>query len=101
MSKDDDLLERIRPDPRSTTWGAAPSYSDLDPNTKRRYTLLLLNIGGVFRWVTIFNLVIFLTGLVIFLYVKNEFEITIFDDGTEALCVLEPKSGEIKQHVYK
>lgn len=101
MSKDESSLNEMRlNDPKETTWGAPPSYSDLDPKVKQRYTNFLNSLGGGLRWLGLINVIFFICGLCVFLFIKNHYEIIIFDDGTEAVCVLEPKSGELKQHVY-
>jgi hypothetical protein len=57
-------------------------------------------LGSGLRWLGLINVILFICGLCVFLFIKNQYEIIIFDDGTEAVCVLEPKTGELKQHVY-
>lgn len=101
MSKDESSLSEMRlHDPKETTWGKSLSYSDLDPIVKQRYTSFLDRLGSGLCWLGLFNVILFICGLCVFLFFKNEYEVIIFDDGTEAVCVLEPKTGELKQHVY-
>lgn len=102
MSKDESSISEMRlSDPKETTWGKPTSYSDLDPTVKRRYTNFLDFLGGAFRWFGLLNVIVFICGICVFLFIKNQYEVIIFDDGTEAVCVLEPNTGELKQHVYK
>ena len=102
MSKDESSINEMRlSDPKETTWGKSLSYSDPDPNMKRRYTNFLSGMGTTLRWFGLFNVIVFICGTCVFLFIKNQYEVIIFDDGTEAVCVLEPNTGELKQHVYK
>ncbi len=102
MSKDESSINEMRlSDPKETTWGKPLSYSDLDPNVKRRYTKFLTGMGAAFRWFGLLNVIVFIGCLCVFLFIKNQYEVIIFDDGTEAVCVLEPNTGELKQHVYQ
>ena len=85
-------------DRHETTWGKPRGYSDLSPTEKKRYTSFLKKISASFDYLSLFLNLIFFVGILMLIFVFNEFEVTIFDDGTSAICV-QNKSG-VTQYVY-
>ena len=85
-------------DRHETTWSKPRGYSDIGPTEKRRYTSFLKKLSSGFDYFSLILSFVFFIGIVLLIFVFNDFEVTIFDDGTAAVCV-QNKSG-VTQYVY-
>lgn len=82
---------------RMTSWGGNINGDMIPPRMLRGYESKLKKINFALFLVLIFfviTIIIMAVKLVFF----TQFEIEIFDDGTDMICIYNPETGEIKQN---
>lgn len=96
QSDQDDLGEVQNEDYRST-WGGQRTDLTIEPTVLERYYVLLRRIAITLIVINI--LCITTAGVMAGIFIFNgDFEYIILNDGTDALCILDPKTGAIKQY---
>lgn len=90
-------LEAEEIDDQRSTWGGRRTDLTVDPLTLERYYKALRTCA-----ISLIVLIILITATAgvmagIFIY-NGDFEYIIFNDGTDALCILDPNTGAIKQY---
>lgn len=81
-----------------TTWGREPQQDyRIEEKTKLRYIKFL----KITSWILIALVIVLSLGLLIgtsIFIISGDFERTIFDDGTELVCIFNPETGVISQN---
>lgn len=95
MSEDSQLAEEF--DDQRSTWGGRRTDLTVDPQSLGRYYTFLRRLS--ITLIVLIILIITVSGVMAGIFIYNgDFEHIIFNDGTDALCILDPNTGAIKQY---
>jgi hypothetical protein len=80
-----------------STWGGRRTDLTVDPTTLGRYYNILrkLAITLIVLIILLISISCIMAGILIY---NGDFEQIIFNDGTDALCILDPNTGAVKQY---
>lgn len=82
----------------SSTWEGRTTDSTISPLVLKRY-LGFLKKTNLILYITAFILLVAALGMTYKFAFQTNYNFYIFSDGTDATCILDPKSGVIKQNV--
>ena len=93
----EDGLEQMVNDDDRSTWAGRRTDLTIEPYTLLRYYKFLRVVAVSIIALSI--LFILIAGVMCVLFVLNgNFEYIFFNDGTDAICILDPKTGVVKQY---
>lgn len=93
--KDIEIPDDLDP---ASTWEGRTTDNTISPMVLKRY-LGFLKKTNLILYITAFILLIAAVGMAYKFVFATNFNFYIFSDGTDATCILDPKSGVIKQNV--
>jgi hypothetical protein len=93
--KDIELPDDLDP---GSTWEGRTPESAISTVVQKRYLAFRKKLNLVLYTSALVLLVVVLVMVYLFAF-KTSFNFYIFSDGTDATCILDPKSGVIKQNV--
>lgn len=94
---DENNFEEVEIDDQRSTWAGRRTDLTIEPYVLERYYVFLrgLAISLTVLIILFISIACIMAGILIF---NGDFEYIIFNDGTDALCILDPKIGAIKQY---